>query len=436
MTTDTDIAVADEPVTTDWFDTLPVDWPSWLTFRARVTENPRSRRALRDFMLDHLGEDKHLERGLGMFAAGEPERALEDLTAADGDLAKLLAGYCQMRGRNVGEAAKTWAGLTKSKAVGARACLALAELHMAQRDAEALAADGSALSSAGGSDADAAFVEGLLAELDGDHDQALACWEKGLESDPTHVEMTFRLAALLNLHGDEDSAFALLEPFRTGALPAHTGALINLGLMYEDREQNDWAVTCFHMVVTADPTDVRARRYLTDAEASLDQFYDEGRERRADKQNAVLRIPVTDFELSVRARNCLQKMNIHTLGDLVGRTESDLLSFKNFGETSLQEVKEILVAKGLRLGMLPPAERVAGPDLVSRAPDGDVRMINISELDLSVRSRAALATLGLVRVGDLVDTTETTLLSCKNFGQTSLDEIRTKLRHLNLELGG
>ena len=54
----------------------------------------------------------------------------------------------------------------------------------------------------------------------------------------------------------------------------------------------------------------------------------------------------------------------------------------------------------------------------------------------SVRSRAALATLGITKVGELVETSETTLLSCKNFGQTSLDEIRTKLRHLNLELGG
>src|SRR2546423_10967717 len=64
----------------------------------------------------------------------------------------------------------------------------------------------------------------------------------------------------------------------------------------------------------------------------------------------VLEIPVTDFELSVRSRNCLKKMNIRTLGDLTRVTEQQLLSSKNFGETSLQEIREMMQAKGLRLG--------------------------------------------------------------------------------------
>ena len=64
----------------------------------------------------------------------------------------------------------------------------------------------------------------------------------------------------------------------------------------------------------------------------------------------VLEIPVTDFELSVRSRNCLKKMNIRTLGDLTRVTEAQLLASKNFGETSLEEIKEIMTAKGLRLG--------------------------------------------------------------------------------------
>src|SRR5439155_9093967 len=52
----------------------------------------------------------------------------------------------------------------------------------------------------------------------------------------------------------------------------------------------------------------------------------------------VLEVPVTDFELSVRARNCLKKMNIKTLGDLTRVTEAQLLASKNFGETSLAEI--------------------------------------------------------------------------------------------------
>ena len=73
--------------------------------------------------------------------------------------------------------------------------------------------------------------------------------------------------------------------------------------------------------------------------------YDEEGERRADRQSAILKIPVTDFELSVRSRNCLNKMNIRTLGDLIQMSEQDLLAHKNFGETSLMEVKQMLAQK-------------------------------------------------------------------------------------------
>ena len=58
------------------------------------------------------------------------------------------------------------------------------------------------------------------------------------------------------------------------------------------------------------------------------------------------RFPITDFELSVRSRNCLKKMNIRSLGDLLKTTEQELLSYKNFGETSLNEIKALLDAKG------------------------------------------------------------------------------------------
>src|SRR5678816_620093 len=79
-------------------------------------------------------------------------------------------------------------------------------------------------------------------------------------------------------------------------------------------------------------------------------YYDEDAERRGGQRNAVLNIPITDFELSVRSRNCLKKMNIRTLGDLLRTSEPELLSYKNFGETSLNEIKALLASKGLRLG--------------------------------------------------------------------------------------
>jgi DNA-directed RNA polymerase subunit alpha len=60
---------------------------------------------------------------------------------------------------------------------------------------------------------------------------------------------------------------------------------------------------------------------------------------------------VEELELSVRSANCLQNANIHLIGELVQRTESEMLKTKNFGRKSLKEIKEILQDMGLSLGM-------------------------------------------------------------------------------------
>ncbi len=60
---------------------------------------------------------------------------------------------------------------------------------------------------------------------------------------------------------------------------------------------------------------------------------------------------VDEMELSVRSYNCLKNANIRTIGDLVQRTESEMLKTKNFGRKSLNEIKEILTHMGLSLGM-------------------------------------------------------------------------------------
>src|ERR1700690_908055 len=110
------------------------------------------------------------------------------------------------------------------------------------------------------------------------------------------------------------------------------------------------ATDCYGEALRAAPAHHRARLYVKDAEAPKTMFHDEHRERRADRFSMILKIPVTDFELSVRSRNCLNKMNVKTLGDLTRVSEEHLLSSKNFGETSLTEIKEMLQSKGLRLG--------------------------------------------------------------------------------------
>jgi DNA-directed RNA polymerase subunit alpha len=70
--------------------------------------------------------------------------------------------------------------------------------------------------------------------------------------------------------------------------------------------------------------------------------------------------PVDELELSVRSSNCLKSANITYIGELVQRSEQDMLKTKNFGRKSLRELKEILESKGLHLGMkvdwIPPKE--------------------------------------------------------------------------------
>ncbi|MDI6728271.1 MAG: DNA-directed RNA polymerase subunit alpha C-terminal domain-containing protein [Thermodesulfovibrionales bacterium] len=60
---------------------------------------------------------------------------------------------------------------------------------------------------------------------------------------------------------------------------------------------------------------------------------------------------IDELELSVRAYNCLKNANIKTIGDLVQKTEYEMLRTKNFGRKSLNEIKEILVGMGLNFGM-------------------------------------------------------------------------------------
>jgi DNA-directed RNA polymerase subunit alpha len=73
--------------------------------------------------------------------------------------------------------------------------------------------------------------------------------------------------------------------------------------------------------------------------------------REEAKLNENLFRSVDELELSVRSANCLQQANIKTIGDLVQRSEAEMLKTKNFGRKSLKEIKEILAEMGLSLGM-------------------------------------------------------------------------------------
>lgn len=71
-----------------------------------------------------------------------------------------------------------------------------------------------------------------------------------------------------------------------------------------------------------------------------------------------LRLPISELELSVRSANCLKDANIKTIAELVRKTESELLTFRNFGKKSLSEINDLLKVMNLSLGMKLDAKKL------------------------------------------------------------------------------
>jgi DNA-directed RNA polymerase subunit alpha len=276
-----------------------------------------------------------------------------------------------------------------------------------------------------------------VAALGGNPREVIALYERAVEVDRTHPGALFGLALENDRYGNDDLAMDLYTR-AVSHFPTHVGSLMNLGLLYEDREQYEKAAQCYRRVLDVYPDHLRAQLFFKDTEASHEQYYDEDAQKKRDRMGQVLSIPVTDFELSVRSRNCLQKMGIMTLGDLCRSTEAELLASKNFGETSLVEIKEMLATKGLRLGQYAserPITEALEPEPLS-ADEQAALSRPIAELNLSVRARKCMIRLAINTLADLVRRTGDDLLECKNFGVTSLNEVREKLSALGLKLRG
>lgn len=277
-----------------------------------------------------------------------------------------------------------------------------------------------------------------VASLGENPGEAIALYERALQTDRNHVVALFGLARENDRYGNDEEALRLYQ--RAAArIPTHVGVLLNLGLIHEDRLEFDKAQGCYLRILDAEPTHPRAKLYLKDAQASGDMYYDEEAQRQRDRMAQVLNMPVSDFELSVRSRNCLQKMGIRTLGDLTRVSEQQLLASKNFGETSLIEIRDILGSKGLELGQFAHERAEPEPqiDTSTLTPDEQSMLDRgINELNLSVRARKCMIRLGLATIGELLRKTGDELLECKNFGVTSLNEVREKLRQYGLKLRG
>ncbi|MGQ9508589.1 MAG: DNA-directed RNA polymerase subunit alpha [Thermodesulfobacteriota bacterium] len=91
--------------------------------------------------------------------------------------------------------------------------------------------------------------------------------------------------------------------------------------------------------------------FITFEEEEEEETSQTEEQSEAEKFNENLFRSVDELELSVRSQNCLKHANIKLIGDLVQKTEQEILATKNFGRKSLNEIKEILASMGLSLGM-------------------------------------------------------------------------------------
>jgi len=410
-------------------DSIAGDYSQYQALRSAVAE------------LEHKEEHTPASRvrlGVCMYLLGRYYQAIEVLRRGDGGaVAQFYLAKCYLAREEFDDALAAYAAARKAGYDAGQCSLGEAEVQrLAGRSARALELLDS-LSGAVEQTAEyLAHRAATVAAVGGNPNEVVALYERAVDADGSHPGALFGLALENDRRGNDDTA---LELYRRAArrFPSHVGALLNLGLLYEDREQYDQAAQCYRRILDVYPTHPRAALFIKDTEAATEQYYDEDAQKKRDRMTQVMSTPVTDFELSVRSRNCLQKMGIMTLGDLCRCTEAELLSSKNFGETSLVEIREMLQSKGLRLGQL-AMERVIEvyePEELS-ADEQATLSRPISELSLSVRARKCMIRLGINTVGELIRRTGDDLLECKNFGVTSLNEVREKLAQQGLKLRG
>jgi DNA-directed RNA polymerase subunit alpha len=381
----------------------------------------------------------HLKEGIALFFLGHLGEAIEHLKQAEGALAGFYLGRALVGRHEYDEALKAFEKAEKSGYNTAQVQLQRAGIYRQQGEISQARTILAKLADQASHNAEYHFQIASCLLAEGDRIAAVRSLEEAVKLDPNHTGALFQLGHANDLAGNDDDAVLYYERCLNHP-PVHAGVLMNLGVLYEDMDKYDKAVECYRKILSADPLNEQARLFLRDSLSSQTQHYNPEEDIDRGRFAQVLEIPVTDFELSVRSRNCLKKMNIKTLGDLTRVSEQQLLSSKNFGETSLQEIKDMLASKGLRIGQ----SLEEGTGYERRFPaqqplsDQEQAVLNkpVTELNLSVRARKCMNRLGINTLGELVQRTADELLEAKNFGMTSLNEVREKLRQYGLSLRG
>jgi len=411
-------------------DAMAGDYGSYRTLRGAVAELEEK---------EDQSPASNVRLGVCLYLLGRYERAVESLRKGDGGaLAHFYMAKAFVALRQYDAAVESHLAASQAGYNGDDCTLGRVEALRRAGDATAALDALDELSGAVEQTAEYLYQRGAtVAALGGNPTEVVALFQRAVETDRGHSGALFGLALENDRRGNDEQALELYQR-SVARFPPHVGSLLNLGLLYEDLERYERAIECYLRILDVYPSHPRARLYMKDAQASGDMYYDEDAQKRRDRMTQILGIPVTDFELSVRSRNCLQKMGITTLGDLCRCTEQELLASKNFGETSLVEIKEMLGSRGLRLGQLAPerhALEMFEPESLS--PDEqELLSKSMTELNLSVRARKCMIRLGITTIGELIRRTGDELLECKNFGVTSLNEVRDKLSVHSLKLRG
>jgi len=384
------------------------------------------------------GGKASLASGIGLCIVGRYEEAAAKLSKGTGCVEKCF--YLAYALRRTGRFEKAIASLDKCaefEADALQVSLAKAATYRYGSNLEAATEELKGCENFDHVSSEYHYQAGRLKEVQGLYEEAIENYKTAIELSPHHRKAIFHLAYRYDMCGEDESAIDYYKQIASMS-PVFVNALLNLAVLYEDREEFDKAYQCVDKVLKFHPNHTRARLFCKDIDSSKTMFYDEDRERRRDMKTQILETPISDFELSVRSRNCFRKMNIRTLGDLVNITEAELLAYKNFGETSLKEIRFILESKGLRLGgAVEDAEQVEEERIGVEGGAREEELMlskSVDELGLSVRARKCVQKLGLHTLGELVQKTEAELLGCKNFGVTSLNEIKLAMENIGLSL--
>jgi DNA-directed RNA polymerase subunit alpha len=422
----------------------PLDAAAVQRLTSAISDNYALYRPMREAVQELEGRgDKSssgkLRLGVCQYLIGRYSAAESTLSGADGGMAKFYLAKALAAQGKYSAAVDAFQAAGKAGYSTEWSALGKAEAIRSNGDAKGALNVLDSLSGAIEQTAEYLYQRGAtVAALGGNPQEVIALYERAVDVDRNHAGALFGLAVEHDRHGNDEEALELYKR-SVSQFPSYVGSWLNLGVLYEDLNQFERAQQCYQRILEAFPDHPRARLFLKDAQASGSMYYDEDAQKRRDRLGQVLSVPVTDFELSVRSRNCLQKMGIMTLGDLTRTTEQELLSSKNFGETSLYEIKDMMTSKGLELGQFAHERREPFFGFEPETMSADEQaLLNkpIADLNLSVRARKCMIRLGISTVSDLVRRTGDELLECKNFGVTSLNEVREKLTAFGLKLRG